>query len=208
MATRATQTATLPRVQVWHNHAFYLRPDGATGPEAIVYLPAFNDRVRQGYVRKGLKLLSRCSGDLSEKGENELRIEPPDDDTIRMAIEAIASRQAAVRAELEEEIADVELGLKEGAWEGKERGIYAQKLRQLKAKIKVLEDGVPEFNRLKLYFINEHRMRIVQKVPAATRAALANMALESQWSQLGEEIGREAVKRQRGRKPDGEPVPA
>lgn len=187
MAT-AAPVPTVPRIQVFQNHGFFLTPQGATGVEAIVYLPVYNAALRQKQERDGLKLLSTVRGELTGGGDDKLVIEPPSDDMIRYVITELERRQEAERERMQLEAREIQDALDAKEYEGKERTLYATRRRQLEARARNLAAGIPSFTRLKRYFVNEHRIRLVQEIPASTRRALESINVEQQWQTLSEDL--------------------
>lgn len=82
----------VPTVQVHTFGAFYLRPHYARGSEAILYLEAYNEAVREQHRRAGMRLLSQAQGDFSVQGEGALSIHPPTDETIRETVAELKRR--------------------------------------------------------------------------------------------------------------------
>lgn len=184
--------AKLPVVKVDGLFGFYLRPDGASGGEAIVYLPAFNAEVREQYAKKGLKLLSDIRGDFSQKGEGGLQTGPPSDEMIDFAVQEIQSR---VKGELARMKADLEAteGFLAEQLDSDERKLYQQRKRQLEKRIRDLKDEQPTFDELRQHFIREHRVRLQRAIPPNIRNAIAAMEEEQRWALEEQRQQREPV---------------
>lgn len=171
----------LPNVRVCINYGFYLAPTGATGSEAIVYLPAYDDYVRNHYQRKGFVLLSECEGD-SAATANPLVIRPPSDATIRAMIRTLKDRLPEEMAKINGLERQVKEDIKDELLEPKERRVWRGKLRGLVRLRKELEGGIPSFAEAKAFFLREYRIRISLAQSQDVRRSLAMYAHEQEVS--------------------------
>jgi hypothetical protein len=187
--------AKFPRLQVTLHHGWYLSTRGCHGSAALLYLPAYNDFVRNRYIRKGYKLLSDCGGDISQPGSNALFIRPPSDEAIRMVIETLQARVKDEDARLVEEIETTKQRIEET--EGDERRLLRTRKAQLERARKDVGSGIPGFAELKRHFIDEYNKRMRMGLPSETRkfaAALAtSQQLDSMMAQAQIEAEREAA---------------
>lgn len=156
-----------------------------------MYLPAYNDSVRQKYVKKGLTMLSEAQGDFAEAGENGLRLMPPSDATIQRMVTELSARVKAHDDLLAQEVEDVRELLRDQLIDPDERRLYTQKLRQLNTRRAKLANDQPTVAEAKSYFYRVHRMALAAGVDPSFRIGMQAMQQEQQWAQLQAEVDRE-----------------
>jgi len=161
------------------NHGWYLAPKGAAGSEAIVYLPAFNDEVRNFYERKGYMLLSECAGDSARDGAPNV-IRPPSDSVLRHVVRTLKERLDDNLAALSRAEAEIKEAIKDDLVEPWEKRVYRNKLRAIQRLRKELPQSIPTFAELKAYFLREYRMRIQAAQNPQVRRTLALHAQEQE----------------------------
>ena len=176
---------SLPSLEVKPLFAFYLGPwpNAASGGEAIIYAPAYNDHMRNRMIRKGFRLLSNCGGSFSEGGEEALYILPPTDDSIRSMIRILRSRLPAEEARLSEDIEELQELLKDTFMDADERQQYRARLRALLSRQKGAGTGIPTFKEAKTYFMREYHARIALQVPEQYRNTIRLIAQENEIAQ-------------------------
>jgi len=177
----------LPAYRVDRYGVWYLAPWGGTAREALVYLPGFNDAVRQRMVRKGFKLLSQAVGDFSERGENALRIGPPTDEAIQEVIDELRRRRPSTIEALKDEVEEANLILKDALADADEKKVYRRRLRQLKKLIAEAEADEPNEAELRAFFYREQAERAAISVPLSYRQAVAAAQQERFWRSQIEE---------------------
>lgn len=175
---------TLPRIQVKPLFGFYLGPwpHAASGGEAIIYAPAYNDHVRNRQIRKGFNLLSQCGGSFSEGGDDALYILPPADEAIREMIRTLRKRLPAEQAKTAAEIEEVREILEDSLMSADERQQYRARLRALLKRQKD-EAGIPTFREAKTFFMREYHARIALQVPEQFRQTIRLIAQETELAQ-------------------------
>jgi len=173
--------ATLPNTRVCINYGWYLAPRGCTGSEALAYLPAYDDAVRNYYHRKGFVLLSRCNGS-SAATANPAVIQPPTDEDVRGFLAELEARRADAIADLSAEEREVKEALKDDLLEPRERRIWRRKAKALAAaKAAVMRgDGIPTFAQAKAFFLREYRIRMGLAQNQDVRRSLALYAQEQE----------------------------
>lgn len=186
----AAYSIQFPTTQVLKNYGWYMDPYGATGAEAIVYLPAYNAQIRASQQKGGLRLLSQCSGEMMGSGEEKLIIEPPTIETCTWICDELKRRQGDQRDEWQERVDEIQEKLDANGFDGKERAQHANVVRQLKHRINTLKDGIPTPTALMRFFIQEHTIRLGMEISADMRASLAAVNIESQWKQIGADLDR------------------
>jgi hypothetical protein len=181
--------------------AFYLRKHGSAGSEAICYLPAFNDRMRSLYAKKGYRLLNIVSGDFSDKAD-PLRIQPPPDDEIKAMIVALGSRLGEDGDRINESIAQCKERMDDT--EAKERGIYRLRLKGLDREFKSLGKHIPSFEQAKTFFIRVHRQQLRKNIDPRIVAQQMVMAEDQDWGAVQAQLEKDM----RVQREESEAVPA
>jgi len=156
---------------------YWLRPDGATVPTAIVPLPAGNAEERERYTKKGFRLVSHV------RGENRRMVaEPPTPQEIQEIVAEIESRQEAELGRLSDELGEAREESKDG---DVARDIRSLQKRRIKAINKAQEAIAEPIDGKALYefFIEQRRLQILAQVPAEYRQAMALQAEEAALSE-------------------------
>jgi hypothetical protein len=161
--------------------AFYLRPRGSAGSEAIVYLPAFNHAMRDKYTGKGYWLLSEVGGDFSDKSA-PLRVQPPREEMVRNMLVELDSRIMADGESITEQIEQCKEKMEDT--EARERGIYRLRLKGLEREFKSLGTHVPTFEQAMSFFVRVHRAQLKAKISPAIVQQQAVMAEDQEWAGL------------------------
>ena len=182
-------------IMIQRGFGFYLKPDsGPSGAESIAYLPAYNNSVRQKYLRAGFVLISQAQGEFNQAGDETLVIRPPSDERIAEVVATLHGRLEQEAIDVKAEVAYYTEVSEDSMLDGDFKRLLREKIRALNARFDWLDKCVPTAAQVKSLTYREHRMQLAMDVNPSVRSAVERLVEERQWASASEDLKVEVAK--------------